>query len=206
MNEIQAVLQEMRTRMAGKVGEPLPKPVYGGELIEWANRIEAALSEHGGGGEVVATYGVIDPDYARVFTIARCLAWAEGYMLAMHGSFTRDLDLIAVPWTDSACEPEHLMRRIEEAAGLRNITDDPTGKPHGRLVWTLKFKTFGDPRFVDLGIMPPPQPRGEGMALEAMERAAEEIEQGHAWITAVAASKIIRKHAAMLAAAPENTP
>lgn len=41
MNEIQAVLQEMRTRMAGKVGEPLPKPVYGGELIEWANRIES---------------------------------------------------------------------------------------------------------------------------------------------------------------------
>lgn len=53
MNEIQAALQEMRTRMAGKVGEPLPKPVYGGELIEWANRIEAALSEHGGGGEAV---------------------------------------------------------------------------------------------------------------------------------------------------------
>lgn len=47
-----------------------------------------------------------------------------------------------------------------------------------------------------------PQPRGEGMVLDAMERAAEEIEQGHAWITAVAASKIIRKHAAMLAAAP----
>jgi hypothetical protein len=27
-------------------------------------------------------------------------------------------------------------------------------KPHGRLVWTLKFTTFGDPRFVDLSIMP----------------------------------------------------
>lgn len=123
--------------------------------------IEAALSSHGGGGE--ATYGVIDPDYARVFTIARCIAWSEGYMLAMHGSFTRDLDLIAVPWTDHACEPGHLMRRIEDAAGLNNVTDEPGQKPHGRLVWTLMFPGFSDPRFVDLGIMPPPQPRAEGM-------------------------------------------
>lgn len=108
----------------------------------------------GGGGEE-PTYGIIDPDYARVFTIARCLAWAEGYALAMHGSFSRDLDLVAVPWTDAACEPEHLARRIEDAAGLRITTPGKEGeKPHGRLVWTLKFKTFGDPRFIDLSITP----------------------------------------------------
>jgi hypothetical protein len=145
-------------------------------------------SEHGGGGEAVATYGVIDPDYARVFTIARCLAWAEGYMLSMHGSFTRDLDLIAVPWAESACDPEHLMRRIEEAAGLRCITDDPGVKPHGRLAWTLKFKTFGDPRFVDLGIIPPPQPRAEGMVLVPREPTPEMKDAGRkatdAWLTA----------------------
>ena len=38
---------------------------------------------------------------------------------------------------------------------------------------------------------------------EALERAAEEIERGHAWITAVGASAIIRKHRAMLAAADQ---
>lgn len=99
-------------------------------------------------------YGIIDPDYARVFSMARCLAWAEGYAIAFNGSFTRDLDLIAVPWTDSACEPEHLMRRIEQAAGLKNITPEPGDKPHGRKAWTLVFPGFGDPRFVDLSVMP----------------------------------------------------
>lgn len=100
-------------------------------------------------------YGIIDPDYARVFTIARCLAWSEGYSLAMQGSFTRDLDLLAVPWTAAACEPEHLARRIEDAADLKSIVTPTAGeKPHGRLAWTLSFKGFGDPRFVDLSIMP----------------------------------------------------
>lgn len=102
-----------------------------------------------------APYGIIDPDYARVFTIARCLAWQEGYALLMHGSFTRDLDLLAVPWTDRVCEPEHLVLRVEAATGLKIITPKPGAKPHGRLAWTLAFTGFGDPRFVDIGVMPP---------------------------------------------------
>lgn len=99
-------------------------------------------------------YGIIDPDYARVFTVARCIAWAEGYAIMMHGSFTRDLDLIAVPWTDEACEPEHLARRVEDAAGLKLATAEPGQKPHGRLAWTLLFPGFSDPRFVDLSVLP----------------------------------------------------
>lgn len=114
-----------------------------------------------------AAFGVIDPDYARVFTQARAIAWQEGYAIMMHGSFTRDLDLLAVPWTDAACEPEHLVRRIEAATKLKNISREPSKKPHGRLAWTLMFPTFGDPRFVDFGVMPralplPTPPAGEG--------------------------------------------
>lgn len=99
-------------------------------------------------------YGIIDPDYARIFTIARTLAWSEGYAIAFHGSFTRDLDLVAIPWTDSACEPEHLARRIEQAADLKLNGHPPTQKPHGRLAFTLLLSTFADPRFVDLSVMP----------------------------------------------------
>lgn len=98
-------------------------------------------------------YGIIDPDYARVFTMARCLAWSEGYALLFHGSFTRDLDLIAVPWTKAACEPNHLFKRIVAAADL-DITQAATLREHGRLAWTLSFKAFGDPRFIDFSIMP----------------------------------------------------
>lgn len=99
-------------------------------------------------------YGIVDPDYARIFTMARVLAWAEGYAITMHGSFTRDLDLLAVPWTDRACEPEHLVRRIEAACKLRLNGHPPGAKSHGRLAWTLLFPEFGDPRFVDLSVMP----------------------------------------------------
>lgn len=106
-------------------------------------------------------YGIVDPDYARVFTIARCIAWSEGYALAMHGSFTRDLDLLAVPWTDRATEAEHLVRRIAgNLDELDLLVKDPkaksqaTQRPHGRQSWTLTFKAFGDPRFVDISVMP----------------------------------------------------
>lgn len=111
------------------------------------------------------TYGIVDPDYARVFTIARTLAWQEGYAVLFHGSFTRDLDLIAVPWTDAACEPEHLVRRIAGSLEDMEILVKTSGdasqssvKPHGRLAWTLIFKSFGDPRFVDFSVMPPAAP------------------------------------------------
>lgn len=99
-------------------------------------------------------YGIFDPDYARVFTIARCLARTEGYALAMHGSFTRDLDLLAVPWTDHACEADHLVARIADACKLKPIGGPPSDKPHGRRAWTLLFPEFGDPRFIDLSVMP----------------------------------------------------
>ncbi|HXP66900.1 MAG TPA: hypothetical protein VN815_15600 [Steroidobacteraceae bacterium] len=99
-------------------------------------------------------YGIIDPDYARVFTIARTLAWSEGYALLFHGSFTRDLDLVAVPWTAGACEPKHLLQRIVAASDLRVTVEDDGKKLHGRKSWTLTFKKFSDPRFIDFSIMP----------------------------------------------------
>lgn len=103
-----------------------------------------------------AVYGILDPDYARAYTVIRKLAWEEGYAIGLHGSFTRDLDLIAVPWADKACDPEHLVRRIcaVEFLGLREHPKGPGDKPHGRRAWTLLFKEFSDPRFIDLSIMP----------------------------------------------------
>ena len=114
------------------------------------------------GGEEGVGYGIIDPDYARIFTIARTLCWSEGYALTMHGSFTRDLDLVAVPWTDRAREPEHLARRVLETCGLKDSHSNPGEKPHGRLVWTMRLPDFGDPRFVDFSIIPPTPATGSG--------------------------------------------
>lgn len=94
-----------------------------------------------------------DPDYARVFSKARCIAWGSGYALLLHGTATRDLDILACPWTETAREAEYLAQRIADVCDL-NVLAGPSPKPHGRLTWTLTFKGFGDPRFIDLSIMP----------------------------------------------------
>lgn len=104
--------------------------------------------------ELAAPYGIIDPDYARVYTIIRCLAWSYGYATGMHGSFTRDLDLILAPWVDTSKDPEHLVAQIADQCGLKIQHGSPSSKPHGRLTWTLLFPAFGDPRWVDLSVMP----------------------------------------------------
>jgi hypothetical protein len=40
------------------------------------------------------------------------IARENGYALAIHGSVTTDLDLIAVPWTETACDAETLMQAM----------------------------------------------------------------------------------------------
>jgi hypothetical protein len=123
------------------------------EISEGQDEVSSGSLGASGGGAGLP-FGIIDPDYARIFTMARVLAWQEGYALAMHGSFTRDLDLIAVPWTEKACEPEHLVRRVADATGLGMQSEKGHKHPHGRLVWTLLLPAFADPRFVDFGVMP----------------------------------------------------
>ena len=66
--------------------------------------------------EPTAHYGIIDPDYARVYTQARIIAWQYGYACVMHGSFTRDLDLLLVPWTEQARDNhDQLLKLIAQA-------------------------------------------------------------------------------------------
>jgi len=102
-----------------------------------------------------SVYGVIDPDYARVFTHARIIAWQFGYACLAHGSFTRDLDLLLVPWTESACAPiSGIVLRIADVAGL-TLQGEPSDKPHGRKAWTLLFPGFNDPRWVDVSAFSP---------------------------------------------------
>lgn len=102
-------------------------------------------------------FGIIDPDYARVFTQARIIAWSYGYACLAHGSFTRDLDLLLVPWTDKAQadDVDYFAPRIAEAAGLTVSPKQPSIRPHGRKTWTLLFPGFADARWVDLSVLTP---------------------------------------------------
>lgn len=109
-------------------------------------------------------YGTIDPDYARVYTQARIIAWQYGYACVMHGSFTRDLDLLLTPWEDRAT-PNHaqLLKLIAPACGLRfrdgqedilKAVPDFTDKPHGRKSCSLFFPGAADRRWVDISFTP----------------------------------------------------
>ena len=88
------------------------------------------------------------------------VAREHGYALALHGSMARDLDLIAVPWTEEAATSDVLIAAITEAAGGFLIEHspgtpregrDPTLKPHGRLAWSIHLK--GQP-YIDISVMP----------------------------------------------------
>lgn len=47
------------------------------------------------------------------FTYTR-VARRHGYAIGVHGSMSRDLDLIAVPWVESASSPDELLKEICE--------------------------------------------------------------------------------------------
>lgn len=78
-----------------------------------------------------------------------------GYAIALHGSFLRDLDVIAVPWTDEAVSAEELAEtlRIEVHGWLiGDKNKNPAIKPHGRLCWSIH--TEDGVGYIDLSVMP----------------------------------------------------
>lgn len=99
---------------------------------------------------------MIAPWYVMAYTKLERLAWRHGYCLALHGSMARDLDLIAIPWTDDADSPEKLLasfsRFIVNKAKVTYKIGKPTPKPHGRLGYVLPIGHEG--HYLDLSIMP----------------------------------------------------
>jgi hypothetical protein len=98
---------------------------------------------------------MIDPDYARIYTKVRILAWQYGWTAIIHGSVTRDLDILLIPWEEKAENEraEQIIRMLAESENLK-LQGEPSNKPHGRKAWTLIFPEFGDPRWVDISWMP----------------------------------------------------
>ncbi len=79
-----------------------------------------------------------------------------GYAVGLHGSLQRDLDVIAVPWTEEAASAEELVEAISERLGCFVGTSvdgrqGPTEKPHGRLAWSLMLSGHA---YIDLSVMP----------------------------------------------------
>ncbi len=83
----------------------------------------------------------------------RAVARACGYAVAVHGSMARDVDLVAVAWTDDAVDATSLMEAVRAAGrGMKLGTHGPAMKPHGRVAWCIQV---GNGIVVDLSIVPP---------------------------------------------------
>lgn len=98
--------------------------------------------------------------YAQLLPRIRKAAKGLGYALAIHGTMARDLDIIAVPWTDEAVSAEDLVKTIAEAVDgyvigdtmhRGGVDEPPTKQPHGRLSWNI---CWGGRPFIDLSVMP----------------------------------------------------
>lgn len=85
--------------------------------------------------------------YMRLVPIAR----EKGYALALHGSMSRDLDLVAIPWADDAADARELAQAIHDSTGGVPGDDWGSTKLHGRLCFPIHL---GGGPYIDLSVMP----------------------------------------------------
>jgi hypothetical protein len=72
--------------------------------------------------------------YETILPELRTIAKEHGYALGLHGSLTRDLDLIAVPWIENYSDKEDLARDIQKTAcGFTMSEYNWEQKPHSRM-------------------------------------------------------------------------
>lgn len=108
----------------------------------------------------------------RLLPPMREAALGFGYAIAVHGSLARDVDLVAIPWTESAADPDVL---VESLVGVvRGVVGRAythkgkrksdrfawAEKPHGRRAVLIHHAGFiGE---IDLSVMPRlEKPKGE---------------------------------------------
>ena len=82
------------------------------------------------------------------------VARRHGYALAVHGSLSYDIDLIACPWRNLATSPEALVGAIHNAVSAivgKSELDKGEQKPYGRQAWSIHM---GGGPYIDLSVMP----------------------------------------------------
>jgi hypothetical protein len=93
--------------------------------------------------------------YTLIFQWIVDVAKKYGYAIGLHGSMSRDLDLIAAPWTEEAICADQLISKIAEACGgfvsADLLTVNPEYRPHGRMAYSIQL---GRGLYVDISVMP----------------------------------------------------
>lgn len=110
--------------------------------------------------------------YVHLAITLKAVARQHGYALAVHGSLTTDMDLIAVPWIDEAAPAEELIEAIRVSVDgiMEEIAsscapcrtnkvpcphvDGPVAlRSHGRRAWSIYLGKVGGP-YLDISVMP----------------------------------------------------
>lgn len=103
-----------------------------------------------------ATAAYIDAILDEILPPMRRVAAREGYAITVHGSLARDIDLVAIPWTDTARDPDlmvqHFRGILAGIFGACYVSADWTEKPHGRRARTFHSHTMTAE--IDLSVMP----------------------------------------------------
>lgn len=87
------------------------------------------------------------PDMKKIWTLARDF----GYAVGVHGSLKRDVDLIAVAWTEDAASLDSFVNHMKN--GLNASICGSEMKPHGRFAVTLQIDGYYKP--IDLSVISP---------------------------------------------------
>jgi hypothetical protein len=94
--------------------------------------------------------------YTELLPTIRDVAKQHGYAIAVHGSLTRDFDLIAVPWANEVQEHEILLYGIMDSINMKEIHKESTLKtgkeikPHNRVAYAIQL---GYGMYIDLSII-----------------------------------------------------
>lgn len=112
----------------------------------------------------------LDLPLLELLAAIRPIARHHGYAIAVHGSLSRDIDLVAVPWTDDAVPAEELVEVVRKAVGgficiaeghsnagqdgyfIHPHDHSPEDRPHGRRTWVIQL--VGRGTYLDLSVMP----------------------------------------------------
>jgi len=94
--------------------------------------------------------------YLTLYPKLRDVAIENGYTLSLHGSVTRDLDLVAIAWTKKAVTPQVLVTEFMKVIKDGYIKNEDIAyegvKPFGRITFPIHL---GRGAYIDLSVIRP---------------------------------------------------
>ena len=93
--------------------------------------------------------------YAAIWEDIRQAAWECGWAVALHGSLSRDMDIMAMPWVEDCTDEEVMIKTIIERCFGDSIISQcglkiDRSKPHGRVCYLIPI--YNDV-YLDISIM-----------------------------------------------------